>query len=63
MAASPMIYAVEVVLLSVMSLWCVWLMLRSADRKFFPETYLPQRAPEVLVTFDDYSPLDWKGLI
>jgi hypothetical protein len=51
------------VVLSAASLGCVRTILRAADRRCFPSTYVMPRAPEVLVTFDDYSPLDWKGLV
>lgn len=50
------------VVLSAASLGCVWRILRAADRISFPSTYVMPRAPEVLVVFDDFSPIDWKGL-
>ena len=52
-----------IVVLSAVSLGCVGAILRAADRRCFPSTYVMPRAPEVLVVFDDYSPLDWKGLV
>lgn len=51
------------VVLSAASLGCVRAILRDADRRSFPSTYVMPRAPEVLVLHDDYSPLDWKGLV
>ena len=56
-------YLSILVVLSVASLGCVRAILRAADRRCFPSTYVMPRAPEVLVVFDDYSPLDWKGLV
>ncbi|MGZ6854335.1 MAG: hypothetical protein ACXVGC_09800 [Mycobacteriaceae bacterium] len=54
--------AIFLFVLSAASLGCVWRILRSADRVSFPSTYVMPRAPEVLVVFDDFSPIDWKGL-
>lgn len=61
LAASLSFYAV----LSLVSCWVVFLILRSADRISFPSTYLPFKAPPVPIPefVDAYSPLDWKGLV
>lgn len=49
--------------LSIACLAPVLWMLRDADRRSFPETFLPIRAPKVLDWIDNYSPLDHRGLV
>lgn len=51
------------VAMSAASLGCVWRILRAADRRSFPSTFVPMRAPEVLDLIDTYSPLDHRGLV
>lgn len=60
LAASLSFYTI----LSAVSLYVVFLILRSADRISFPATYLPFKAPPVPIPeyVDTYTPLDWKGL-